>query len=142
MVRDRRDRSPTIRPRPWLAALKRLQDESVSPEQTDRESITRVTPYTDKTDESPADDAVDVRWRTVVLRAIIPAHGPIWPPRIRTTPLCDTPGYCSLCGDELPIDPVPRFRRCAACVRALWLAMNELREGVVAEDEFTRADAP
>jgi hypothetical protein len=88
------------------------------------------------------DDPSDVQWRTVAFRAIIPAHGPIWPPRIRTTPLCDTPGYCSLCGDELPLDPVPRFRRCAVCVQALWLAMNEIREGVVAEDEFTRADAP
>ncbi len=85
---------------------------------------------------------VDVQWRIAAFHAVIPTHGPIWPPRIRTTPLCDTPGYCSLCGDELPLDPAPRFRRCAACVQALWLAMNEIREGVVAEGECSRADAP
>jgi hypothetical protein len=76
-------------------------------------------------DEPPA----DIAWRVVAFRAVIPARGPIWPPRIRNTPLCDTPGHCSLCGDALPVEPAPRFPRCAPCVRALWLALNACAKG-------------
>lgn len=72
----------------------------------------------------------EVTWRWEAFRVRIRAHGPIWPPRIRDGPLTDTPGHCSLCGDALPTDPAPRFPRCQPCVRALWLAVNEMREGV------------
>lgn len=77
---------------------------------------------------------MEVQWRLAAFRERIPAHGPIWPPRLRDTPLCDTPGHCSLCGDPLPTDQdaLPRFPRCRPCVRALWLALNAEREGAPA----------
>jgi hypothetical protein len=73
---------------------------------------------------------VEIAWRVAAFRNVIPAQGPIWPPRIRDTALCDTPGHCSLCGDALSTDPAPHFPRCQPCVRALWLALNAEREGV------------
>src|SRR5262249_43307260 len=80
----------------------------------------------------PNDDGDNeaVAWRLEAFRARIPAHGPIWPPRLRDDPRCDTPGHCSLCGDVLPTDPAPKFPRCQPCVRALTLALNALREDV------------
>jgi hypothetical protein len=75
--------------------------------------------------------AAEVQWREAAFRQRIRPTGPIWPPRIRNTPLTDTPGHCSLCGDVL-VPPLPRFPRCQPCVRALWLALNATREGQVA----------
>jgi hypothetical protein len=80
----------------------------------------------------------EIAWRAAAFRARIPAHGPIWPPRIRNTSDCDTSGHCSLCGDMLPTDPAPRFPRCMPCVHALWLAIHEVREGLLQ----TREGAP
>jgi hypothetical protein len=75
-------------------------------------------------------DVDAIVWRVAAFRARIPLRGPIWPPRIRNTPLTDTTGHCSLCGDALPTDPAPRFRRCRLCIHALWLALNVVREDV------------
>jgi hypothetical protein len=76
-------------------------------------------------------DDAEVAWRVTAFRTRIPAHGPIWPPRLRDTPLTDTPGHCTLCGDALPTDPEPRFPRCAPCIRALWIVLHETREEVM-----------
>jgi hypothetical protein len=73
----------------------------------------------------------EIAWRAAAFRARIPAAGAIWPPRLRQTARCDTPGHCSLCGDALPPERVGSpWRRCAPCVRALWLALHEGRERV------------
>jgi hypothetical protein len=122
---------PTRRARPWLAALKHMHDDAAD-EQASVDSAIRIVSRTDKTDKSPTDEpTADIAWRVAAFRDALPALGPIWPPRIRNTSLADTPGHCSLCGDQLPTDPTaqPRFPRCAPCVRALWLALHEIREG-------------
>ena len=131
----------TIQHHPWLTALKRIASDT--PESSRTDVLECVTARTDKTDNThPADSFVgcvsasnqaheaEVAWRVAAFRERIPQRDPIWPPRLRDTPLCDTPGYCSLCGDELPTDPahMPRFPRCHPCIRALRLAMYEKRE--------------
>jgi hypothetical protein len=117
----------------WLERLKsRKQDHqavALSGE-LQNENAHSSTDKTDKTSEGSTPDP-EVLWRVAAFRARIPSRGPIWPPRIRNTPLTDTAGHCSLCGDALPTgDQAPRFRRCAACVRALWRALNVVREAV------------
>jgi hypothetical protein len=124
--------SPTKRRRPWLEALKRLQNDQGPdhPEHAGRESVGCITPCTDKPDESLADESTDVQWRTDAFRTLIPTRGPIWAPRLRDTPRCDMPGHCSLSGDDLPAERLTSpWRRCAPCVRALRLVLNEVREG-------------
>lgn len=74
--------------------------------------------------------AAAVRWRYALLCARLPARGPIWPPRLHDGPECDTPGFCSMCGEPLTGDPPPRFPRCPACVEALTFALLTVREGV------------
>ena len=120
--------------RPWLARLKQLEAEN---------RAKHLLSLTDKTDttppiggsvgfvgDSPKDFGREVAWRVAAFRTAIPARDPIWPPRIRDIEKCDTPGHCSLCGDELPTDLTRRFPRCTPCVRALWLALNWSREDV------------
>ncbi len=72
--------------------------------------------------------STDPGWRVAAFRERIPQDGPIWPPKLRNSPLTDTEGHCSLCGDALTTDSPAR--RCEPCVRALWLALNCHREGV------------
>lgn len=101
-----------------------------------RSRDTSNTPdYTDRIDTTAREDA-EVAWRVAAFRAAIPAHGPIWPPKLRHCPETDTPGHCSLCGDalvardlhDLPPQSAPRFPRCQLCVAALWLALTDVRE--------------
>jgi hypothetical protein len=103
-------------------------------DQAAADSAMCIDSRTDKTDESPAGDVEHITWRLDAFRAAIPEHGPIWPPRIRNIPETDMAGHCSLCGDELPISPAPRFPRCPWCIEALTLALNIVREGVPLTD--------
>ena len=72
-------------------------------------------------------DDADVAWRVEAMRGQAPRHGPIpillARPEARTAP----PGTCLSCGDPLLPD---RRGRCAPCVRAVEIVLNETREGV------------
>jgi hypothetical protein len=122
---------------PWLDRLKHHLSAVPEVENAGESDLETAMTPTDKTDNTlladsfvgfvgASSDAQDdeIAWRVAAFRTRIPVGGPIWPPQVRQTPLCDMPDHCSLCGDELPSDPVPRFRRCQHCIRALWLALN------------------
>ena len=117
----------------WMQRARELQTRvSTAPDSTS--NILAVRTLIDSVSASDADQesrGSEITWRVAAFRAAIPANGPIWVPRIQNTAHCDTPGHCSLCGDVLPIDPARRFPRCIPCVRALWLALNEIREQII-----------
>lgn len=131
--------------RPWLDRLKHHlhspfpMDDSTQAEMpespTDKTDNTPTAyPFVGFVGESPTHFEADVTWRLAIFRARIPAHGPIWPPRLRDTPLCDTPGQCTLCGDTLSPD---RRYRCAECVTALELVTAAVREGAAVTTALT-----
>lgn len=111
----------------WLQRLERA--EAARPMPTPQPAPSQDAP------EAPADvPAIPVQdvveWRVTAFRDRLPAHGPIWPPHIRDSVLCDAPGYCHLCGDALLSEPAPRYPRCQPCVQALWLVLHTQREEV------------
>jgi hypothetical protein len=122
----------------WLRRAQELEAQRAhapgTPDQPDDANLPLPVAATSAADPTTddRDDAADpeMSWRVVAFRAVIPAHGPIWPPRVRETPLTDTPGHCTLCGDVLPTDRAPQFPRCAPCVRALSQVLHETREEV------------
>lgn len=110
-----------------LNALPSAKDTARSPGE-----ISEISEISEKSPKASVGGALagEVAWRLEAFCARLPTHGPIWPPRVRESALCDAPGYCSLCGDKLPTDPALRFPRCRPCVRALTLALQVTREGL------------
>src|SRR6185312_11827507 len=103
--------------RPWLERLKHHLATEHDAENVCKTNAAR----TDRTDNTPVENSIvgsvgdsgdEITWRMAAFQARIPSHGPVWPPRICQRLECDVPGHCTLCGDELPQNPAPRFPRC------------------------------
>lgn len=82
-----------------------------------------------------------VAWRVMVMRAQMPARGPI--PLLLARPqaplLRDAPGRCGSCGD--PREEGQRYV-CRACQAAKWLVLNAVREDVSLARTTETAPAP
>jgi hypothetical protein len=127
----------TTQHRPWLEQLKQRSG-GAAPAPDAAENFAKSVEQGSAKSAKNETLSSEVAWRERAFRERVPARGPIWPPRIRTTPLCDTASHCSLCGDALPTDPAPRFRRCRLCIQALWLALNVVREDVPVAQNATQ----
>lgn len=66
-----------------------------------------------------------VAWRAAAMRPQVPGTGPI--PFLIAREEAPAPGRCLSCGDPLGRD---RGHRCGPCIRAAWLVLHEVREGV------------
>jgi hypothetical protein len=72
-----------------------------------------------------AQEDAEVAWRIEAMRPQVPVRGPIPALIARRGPYSST--GCISCG--MPLAENAGFR-CAACARAAWLVLNEVREGV------------
>ena len=72
-----------------------------------------------------ADDDHQVRWRADAMRPQVPPTGSI--PILVARQVQPAVGSCLSCGD--PLEP-GQGGRCEPCVKAVWLVLNEVREGV------------
>ena len=73
------------------------------------------------------DEEHEVRWRMDAMRGQVPRRGVIPTLLARPETKFSPKGTCRHCGDQLPPD---RPVTCAPCLRAVYLLLNQIREGV------------